>query len=301
MLQNLNNDDLLKIYEATFDNAYDIILYLSEEGNVLTANKMALQKYGYTYEELLSMNIRDLRHFTTNYDYEDQMTLSEFGGVVFECTHIRKDGTAFPVEVSSRTIEFNSNPIRIHIIRDITDRKKIEDKIIYLAKYDPLTNIANRANIISQLDDAIKEAQFDKTDVAFLIFDLDKFKIINDTFGHPIGDKVLQYVANTIQGLLRPYDSVGRFGGDEFVIILKKIKSNQDVLSVINRIFDVFKSPAILENNHIQISISVGICLLSEAENRDFLIYKGDTAMYEAKKTPGCSFEFYSNIQSNKK
>jgi|GEM_PF-3621093 len=301
MLQDLNNDDLLKIYRATFDNAYDIILYLSEEGNILAANKMAVEKYGYTYEELLSMNIRDLRHFTTKYDYEDQMTLSKSGGLLFECTHVSKHGTAFPVEVSSRTIEFNNHRIRIHIIRDITDRKKIEDKIVYLAKYDPLTNIPNRANIISQLDDAIKEAEFDQENLAFLIFDLDKFKMINDTFGHPTGDKVLQYVASTVQGLLRPYDSVGRFGGDEFVIILRKIKGHRDVLSVVNRIFDVFKSPTILEDNHIQISISIGICLLSEAKNRDSLIYQADTAMYEAKKTLGCSSAFYANIPSNKK
>jgi len=134
-----------------------------------------------------------------------------------------------------------------------------------------------------------------------MIFDLDKFKIINDTFGHPVGDKVLKYVAQTVKELLRTDDSIGRFGGDEFVIIQRNVKSKDDVVSLINRIFNIFKYPAILENNTITINISIGICLLSDTDNRDQLIYQADSAMYEAKKTKGCSFEFYCNIRNNDK
>ena len=294
----ISNENLLKLHKTLFDNAYDIILYLSEHGNILTANKMAIKKYGYTYDELISKNIQDLRHFTMDLNYIAQMALSEYEGLVFEGVHVRKDGTTFPVEVSSKTIEFNNDKFRIHIIRDTTDRKKLENRTLYLANYDTLTNIANRANIISQLDQAIEKYKFDDEDLAFMIFDIDKFKIINDTFGHPIGDKVLQYVASSVKGLLRIDDSIARFGGDEFVIILRNVKNNYDILPVINRIFGVFQKPAIIENNSIKINISIGICLLSEAKNRDELIYQADNAMYEAKKKQGCSFEFFSNIKN---
>jgi len=291
------NSDLLKIHEFLFDNAYDIILYLSEDGYILAANKLAIKKYGYTYDELSSMNIQHLRHSSMDSDYIDQMILSEYEGIVFEGVHVRKDGTTFPVEVSSKTITFDNNKFRIHIIRDTTERKKIESKILHLATYDTLTNIANRPNILSQLDKEIELSKITGNNTALMIFDLDKFKLINDTFGHPIGDLVLKYVAQTVKELLRTDDSIGRFGGDEFIIIQRNVRSKNDVTSLITRIFNIFESPTILENNSIEINISIGICLLSQAESRDQLIYQADSAMYEAKKNQGCSFKFYSNIQ----
>jgi len=295
--QNKFNSELLKIHEFLFDNAYDIILYLSEDGYILAANKLAIKKYGYTYDELTSMNIQHLRHSSMDSDYIDQMILSEYEGIIFEGVHVRKDGTTFPVEVSSKTITFDNNKFRIHIIRDTTERKKIESKILHLATYDTLTNIANRSNILSQLDEEIEISKITGSNIALMIFDLDKFKLINDTFGHPIGDLVLKYVAQTVKELLRTDDSIGRFGGDEFIIIQRNVRSKNDVISLITRIFNIFESPTILENNSIKINISIGICLLSQAESRDQLIYQADSAMYEAKKNQGCSFEFYSNIQ----
>lgn len=292
------NEDLIKVHEILFDNANDIILYLLEDGRILSANKMAIEKYGYTYDELTTMYIQDLRHPSMDSSYIDQMTLSEYSGIVFEGIHVRKDGSTFPVEVSSKTIILHGDKFRIHIIRDITDRKKIESKILRLATYDPLTNIPNRANIIAQLDTSIKKARLTGNNIALMLLDMDKFKNINDTFGHLIGDKVLQYIAITIKNLLRSTDTIGRFGGDEFIIIQQNINSKNDVIALINRIFNIFKFPTVIEGNNININMSIGVCLLSESENRDQLIYQADTAMYEAKKSQGCSFEFYNDVKS---
>lgn len=289
-------EDMSKLHEFIFENANDIIFYLEEDGTIISANKMAAAKYGYSLDELLSLNIQDIRDSSMDSDYIDQMIISKKNGIIFEGIHVKKDGTTFPVEVSSRTIEFKNDILRIHIIRDTTDRRRIDDKTLHLAKYDSLTNIANRGNILLQLDSAIETAQLIGKDLAFIIFDIDKFKIINDTFGHPVGDKVLKYIAQTVKGLLRGTDSIGRFGGDEFVIIQLNIKNRDDILALVNRIIDAFKSPKIFGEHSIQINISIGISLLSESPDRDTLIYQADSAMYIAKKRYGCTYEFYSNI-----
>lgn len=95
-------EELPKIYEFIFNNAHDILLYLAENGHILAANKMAIKKYGYTYDELTSMNIQDLRHSSMDSDYINQMILSESEGIVFEGIHVKKDGCILPVEVSSK-------------------------------------------------------------------------------------------------------------------------------------------------------------------------------------------------------
>lgn len=254
------------IYKIIFDNANDIILYLSKEEQILAANKMALDKYGYAYDELISMYMQNLRHHPMDPACIYQMTLHQHNdnGIVFETVHVRKDGTSFPVEISSTTVVINGDEFKICIVRDITIRKRIEEKILYLANYDSLTNIANRANIISQLDKAIEKARITSNNIGFVIFDLDKFKVINDTFGHPVGDKVLHYVAQTVKKSLRANDAIGRFGGDEFVVILQNIKGKDDILALVNRICSMFKDPILIGNNSIQINISMGISETSE-------------------------------------
>lgn len=286
------------IYKLIFDNAKDIILYISKEGQILDANKMAMKKYGYTYDELLSMNMADLRHPSMdNFSIHPQLSLytNSHNGMIFEAVQVKKDGSSFPVEISSNTIEVNGDIFKVCIIRDIENRKIINEKILYLATYDFLTNIANRGSIISQLDYAIDKSRITSKDLAFIVFDIDKFKFINDTFGHPVGDKVLYYVAQTVKKSLRANDAIGRFGGDEFVIILKDINSKNDVVALVNRIFNMFKDPILIENNSIKIDISFGASLLSQAGNREKLIYQADNAMYEAKKTSGSNLKFYSH------
>jgi PAS domain S-box-containing protein len=189
------------MHEILFEHAQDIILYIKLEGQIVNANKRACEQYGYTKEELLLMKIQDLRHPSTVSEYEYQMQMADEEGITFDCIHMRKDGSNFPVEVSAKSISTENGRFRIHIIRDITMRKKNQEKIIWLAKYDSLTEIPNRANFMLRLDEEILRSMRSKIPFAVIMFDVDKFKQYNDHYGHETGDFALKHVALTVQSV----------------------------------------------------------------------------------------------------
>ena len=124
--------------------------------------------------------------------------------------------------------------------------------------------------------------------------DIDKFKLINDNYGHTVGDEVLKYLSCKISEALRESDSIGRVGGDEFVIFLKLIHDERDLESLMDRIFEALKQPLIIDKNEIKIDVSVGISVFPDhSSDLDSLINQADRAMYEAKKIVGCSYAFY--------
>jgi diguanylate cyclase (GGDEF)-like protein len=177
--------------------------------------------------------------------------------------------------------------------------KTIENQVElqhYIVNYDNLTGIANRANIMNQLNKIIEISKTNRQKFALLLFDLDGFKSINDKYGHLIGDKALTYVAQTIQNVLRKTDFVGRFGGDEFILIQQFIKDEGEIEILINRIFENLKTPLILDDKEILITISVGASIFTDyTSDLELLINRADNAMYEAKKREGCTFSLFKN------
>ena len=175
-------EDALRIHEVLFNAAQDIILYVDMDGQVVNANERALQSYGYTKEQILRLNILDIRDPSTSDVFERQMQEADAGGIVFESIHRSVDGSVFPVEVSAKSVETQRGRLRIHIIRDITERKEQEAKIAWLARYDGLTGVLNRMSFIAELEEEIQRASRVQNQVAVLLFDIDKFKSINDCF-----------------------------------------------------------------------------------------------------------------------
>ena len=281
-------EETLKIHKILFEGAQDIILYIHSNGQIVDSNQRACEKYGYPKEKLLTKTIQNLRHPTTMLDYEYQMQQAETEGVVFESIHLRNDGSAFPVEVSARVADTEKGPLRIHIIRDITKRKESEAKIAWLARYDALTGIQNRGNFIIQLEQQIQRANRNKNRFALMLFDVDKFKLVNDQHGHGAGDIVLRHIAERVQGILRSTDQIGRLGGDEFVVLQTDIKGSTDVLELVKRIHAAASAPVVYHGIALQVSISVGICLFPEdAADVDNLLLCADRAMYAAKQKGG--------------
>lgn len=285
-------DEILKKYFLLFENAHDILLYLKSDGGIIDANKTAVKKYGYSYEELLDMNIQQLRHPSMALKYNKQMEVSESEGIIFEGVHMRKDGTSFPVEVSSRSIYVKGELLRVHIIRDITERRDAEDKIKYLANHDTLTGIANRRFLMEQLEDILELSRRDNLKFAVMLFDIDKFKSINDKHGHNTGDEVLRTVASRLQGAVGKSDIVGRLGGDEFLVIQTAIEHREDSLLLADRINNTLCRPVRLGGFHLDLSISLGVSVYPETA--EGLIHYADLAMYSVKQRGGNSFDIYS-------
>ncbi len=266
-------------------------------GQVVNANEKACEAYGYTKDQLKQLRIQDIRHPSTQAVFEGQMEKADTGGVVFECVHLRSDGSAFPVEVSARSTETGKGKIRIHIIRDITERKEQEGRIAWLARHDGLTGVLNRMSFIGELELEIHRAQRSASRFAVLLFDIDKFKLINDSFGHVAGDFVLGHVATSVRSVLRQNDQLGRFGGDEFVVLQTGIEGPADVLSLAQRMTEVLKMPVSYAGAEISLSISLGASLYPEdATNIPNLLHFADQAMYHTKRKGGNGYDLYRSL-----
>lgn len=173
----------------------------------------------------------------------------------------------------------------ICISKEITERKRMEDRLAHMAHHDLLTDLPNRALFNDRLQQAIAHARRDKTRLALMFLDLDKFKPVNDLFGHQVGDLLLQAVAKRIQGCIRESDTAGRLGGDEFVVLLPTIEDVQDALMIAEKIRHALDQPFELAGNrNLHISSSIGIAIYPVHGSNDIELTKNaDDAMYHVK------------------
>jgi len=208
---------------------------------------------------------------------------------------LRKDGHIFPVEVTLNTTHIDDEIKITGVIRDITDRKEWEEKIKGMALTDPLTGLANRNKFEERLKDLIIHVQRFETLFAILAIDLDRFKAVNDSFGHPVGDILLQQVAEILVSSCRDVDTVARLGGDEFVIILNGITEPKDAALVARKLIDKISMPFGIDNKKIEIGASVGIsCYTNDSVDIDELMRMADEALYISKNEGRNTYRFYS-------
>jgi diguanylate cyclase (GGDEF)-like protein/PAS domain S-box-containing protein len=174
----------------------------------------------------------------------------------------------------------------IHVARDITTQKKYEKQLEFQATHDLLTGLTNRVLLKDRLHQAISYAQRSGRIVALVLLDLDRFKVVNDTLGHALGDELLCHVANRLKQTVRDTDTVARFGGDEFVVMLTQIAKQDDVIAVIDSISAVLSTPYEIGERRFNLSASVGVSLYPHhSDDSDTLIRYADIAMYQAKKS----------------
>ncbi len=179
--------------------------------------------------------------------------------------------------------------------RDISERKESEEAINFQAYHDLLTRLPNRALLRDRLSLAIAQAERSKRKLAVMFLDLDHFKEVNDNLGHAMGDRLLKAVASRLQGCLRSGDTLSRFGGDEFMLLLPEVRTRDDVVVIADKILDRLSAPFSIDGHQLYVGASIGIAMYPEAGNREeALIQSADIAMYDVKGSQRMGYQFFS-------
>jgi diguanylate cyclase (GGDEF)-like protein/PAS domain S-box-containing protein len=290
-----------ELMRNTFDHAAVGIAHSSIDGRYLLVNHKLCEMLGYTRGELLAMSVRDIRYPDNrdddDEDYKPRLLAGEITTHSAEKRYVRKDGAAI---WANRTVSLvrdsAGNPIYfIRVIEDITERKQAEERLAYLAQYDSLTGLPNRHLFRDRLALAMARAKRNERMLAVMFLGLDHFKDINDTLGHTTGDEVLQAVAAMLRNSLRGMDTVARFGGDEFTIILENIAQVDQITTVVEKIRQLFFAAIAVGEREIFATASIGITIYPlSGEEIDALLRMAGVAMYHAKKMGRNNYEFYT-------
>jgi diguanylate cyclase (GGDEF)-like protein/PAS domain S-box-containing protein len=300
-------DLIAKQYQTVIQTSMDGFWITDETATIIEVNEAVCSMHGYTQSELLGLNITDLEADESSEEtaaHTEQMR--EIGYVQFEARHRKKDGTVINVEVS---VQYSGElgGRMFAFVRDITDRKILEDKVHQLAFNDPLTNLPNRRLLGDRLRQTISACKRSLQFAALLFIDLDNFKPLNDRHGHDAGDQLLVQVAKRISDCVRQVDTVARFGGDEFVVILTAMdehtgRPSDQAHLVAQKILDALAVPyrLTLHNDDGEASAfdcvctaSIGVTLIThDALSQDDVLKSADSAMYQAKHNGGSSIWF---------
>lgn len=179
-------------------------------------------------------------------------------------------------------------------VRYAIERKRTEERLTYLAQYDHLTGLVNRSLFRDRLVQAMARSKRMHQPIGLMLLDLDRFKAVNDTYGHDIGDELLKAVSERLKTCVREVDTVARMGGDEFTIILEGVSSDENILVVAKRITESIATIFELQGHHISVGVSIGITIYPHDDHPvDELLKHADTAMYRAKKQGGSAFHLH--------
>ena len=277
-----------EFFRALYENAQHPIFLVDVDLNFVDVNPYACQFYGYSREEFGRMNVSDI---TLPEERDDQLRNLERArqqGRVFihERRHRKKNGEIVTVTADAVRVIRSGKQLYVSKITDITERKRAEEQLEYQAFHDLLTGLPNRYLLLDRLGQALKRTR--RTigrKVAILFMDLDNFKAINDSLGHEVGDRLLITVTQRLEGCIRPEDTLVRFGGDEFAILLEHVGGLEDAVRVIERITEELRRPFLLDGRELFVRISIGIALgETPTKSAEDLIRDADTAMYRAKE-----------------
>lgn len=273
-------------FKAIFNSANDCIMIHDLDGNILEINDKTCKRFGFSRNDILnkSISVTDTFEYFKKLDEKKQELLKK-GSLIFESIATLKNSKKVPVEISSRIINYNHTKAVLSISRDILKRKKIEELIRELAYKDSLTGLPNRSLFTEHFKSIKANAERNKEKFALILIDLDNFKIINDTLGHDIGDKLLKHIGKRLVSILRKEDIVARIGGDEFLLLIPEIKSIESAKEVAEKLITSFRRQFVILNHSIHTTLSIGISVFPDnGKTYNILSKKADSAMYRVKK-----------------
>ncbi|OMH25923.1 EAL domain-containing protein [Motiliproteus sp. MSK22-1] len=286
-------------FRMVMEQAGEGLYLFNTSGRILDVNPQACNSLGFSREELLSMSLIDIDPTLTYERLKDIISSMSVGKQVsIESSHRSKDGREYPIDVRMTLVDLNGVTRLLASVRDITERKRAEERIKHLAYYDALTGLPNRSLLQDRLKQALASAVRHNHTGALMFLDLDRFKTINDSLGHDVGDRLLKAVAQRLNGCLRDEDTASRIGGDEFVILAPDLSQNADKAAtqakeLAEKLLEQFRRPFQIGEEELFVSGSVGISLFpNEETDSTGLLRQADTAMYRAKASSN-GFHFY--------
>lgn len=289
-------------YQQLIETAPDGVLVTDTQGRIQMANRNIERLFGYPREHLIGQPVELLvperhreRHRQQREHHPERISARTMGQV----PHLRGrriDGSEFPVDISLNAFEDQNGRRITAFVHDTTERHRREARIQHQATHDSLTGLPNRWLLHDRLGQAIANAERSGGQLAVMLLDLDNFKMVNDTFGHHEGDQLLKQVTRRLDEALHGEVTLGRFGGDEFMILVEDLESTRDIGPVAQRILEVFETPFHTElARQISSSGSLGIALFPrDASDERSLLRYADMAMYQAKRAGRNTFAFFS-------
>jgi len=290
----------MRILSSAIEQTDNLIVIMDREGMIEYVNLAFERATGYLKEEVQGTKIIPVKSEFHNRAFYKKLWGTILSGHSFCDVFInrRKNGSLYYEEKTITPLKDEHNKI-VHFVstgKDISERMNTQKQLYHLVHHDSLTNLANRTLLLDHLDKALAQAQRDKCMVALMFLDLDRFKTVNDSLGHNVGDNLLRAIAQRFHECVRGGDIVSRLGGDEFTVMLPVIRKNEEPAHVAQNLLDTLRQPIVINGHEIFCTASIGITLYpNDAKNTDELLKNADLAMYRAKAFGGDTFEFFTD------
>ncbi|MDH3325962.1 MAG: EAL domain-containing protein [Gammaproteobacteria bacterium] len=278
---------------AVTDNIVDGVVTITNGGLIDTINPAVEHIFGYSESELIGMSVDMLIPPSDIADERDTFLLEDFDngrkkvivGVAREIFGLKKNGVVFPMDLAVSEMHLGDEYYYVGILRDITGRKARIAALHYQAMHDALTDLPNRSLLLDRLQQAIRSAERSDNSLSLLLLDLDRFKEVNDTLGHHVGDKLLQQIAQRLKQVFRESDTVARLGGDEFCLLLPTATIEQAML-IAKKVILAVEKTLYIEGHSLSVGASIGVASFPvHGDNPLMLLQRADVAMYVAKRS----------------
>jgi diguanylate cyclase (GGDEF)-like protein/PAS domain S-box-containing protein len=295
----MDADKSLRQAARVFENTAEGVVITDPEERILAVNRAFVEITGYSEEEVLGATPRLLNSGRHNAEFYREMwvELKRTGQWRGELWNRHKNGQIYPELMTISAVVDSGGELThyVGVFRDITHLKRSEEKLAYLAHHDALTGLPNRTLFQARLEQCLQRAARYQRQVGLVFLDLDRFKTVNDTLGHPVGDALLKQVATVLAKQVREADTIARLGGDEFVIILDDIPALRFAANFVERLLTVFAQPFLVEGHELFVTASIGVSVYpQDGEEIDALVRHADVAMYQTKNSGRNGFSFFS-------
>ncbi|MEW4371032.1 sensor domain-containing diguanylate cyclase [Paenibacillus kandeliae] len=290
-------------YQLIAENMTDVITILGLDRTVQYVSPSIWRALGYTPEELMHTERFQLVHpddIVTFAQLLNEILAEKKVHVVTECRYRHKDGHYIWFEMNMSYVhQEHKDDYLLTVARNIEERKMHVQQLKSLAYIDPLTGVPNRRYLMNQLHQDIELAHQNQTMLGILYLDIDRFKQVNDTFGHEAGDCLLTQMVERITGELGPMDTIARIGGDEFIVVLPLVSSRSQISWMADTICHVLQNPWQLDNQHVCTASSVGVAMYpNDGTTANALLRCADLALYEAKRSGRAQVVFHEDMES---